>query len=121
MGNAGLFEVRGDYIFCNYRGPFELSPLHELSRAAKAFCAEQGSNRILLDLRESHGAFDIVGRFELAVRMAEEWRGSSIRLAVIGRPDQELPDHFWETAATTRGVTARVFGGEGEALEWLRG
>jgi hypothetical protein len=113
------FEDCGDYCHVRFTGPFEFESLEQARTIIQSHALQSGHNRLLFDLTASHGDLDVLPRFELAKNMAEQW-GSAIRVAVLGRADQMLPDHFWETAAKNRGVPARVFRVCQEAVDWLR-
>jgi hypothetical protein len=119
MAPTVTFEDRGTYLHCHYAGRFELKPLLELARDVRAYCAEQGQRRALIDLRDSPGTLSTLERYEHAVGMAKEPR-LGVRVALVVRPDQAYADRFWETMTRNRGMATHVSTDPTEALRWLQ-
>lgn len=118
MAAPSAMEARDSYLRCTYRGPFELAPLLDLMRDLRRYCTEHGHRRVLVDVRQSPGTLTPLARYQHAVEMAKPG-GIGARTVVLARPDQVLPDRFWETATRNRGLATRVATTEDEAQAWL--
>jgi hypothetical protein len=119
MASNVTIEARGTYLHCHYTGQFELKPLLELARDIRAYCAEHGHHRVLVDLRDSPGTLSTLERYEHAVGMAKEPR-LGVRVALVVRPDQAYADRFWETMTRNRGMATHVSTDPTDALGWLQ-
>jgi hypothetical protein len=97
---------------------FALEPLRELTREIRAYCIEHGHRRVLVDVRECSGELGTFERYEHAVEMAKPGNLGG-RTAILLRPDQVLPDRFWETLTRNRGHMTRVVTDPADALAWL--
>jgi hypothetical protein len=118
MGENVTFRIRPTYLLCHFTGPCDLPALIELTRTVREYCNEHGHRRVLVDVRESHGTFSVLARYRHAVEIAKPgWLG--IRVAIVARPDQVLPDRFWETATRNRGLDTRVVTDSEEGVAWL--
>jgi hypothetical protein len=119
MASNVTFQDCGRHVLCHYTGRFELKPLLELARDVRAYCAEHGRDRALVDLRDSQGALGTLDRYEHAVAMARERTTPGLRVALVVRPDQAYADRFWETLTRNRGLATHVLTDPSEALQWL--
>jgi hypothetical protein len=118
MESIVSFEDRGWYVRCEFRGPFELEALLALTHAVRSYCVEHGHRRVLVDVTASQGTLGALERYEHAVRMAKSGE-LGLRAVILARPDQLLPDRFWETASRNRGLAIRVVTDTENALAWL--
>ena len=118
MDPSTTFEDCGTYLRCDFRGKFELQPLLELMLAIRARCIDKGHRRVLVDVRESQGALGAFERYQHAVEMARPGN-LGVRTAILARPDQILPDRFWETVTNNRGHMTCVVTEMKDALAWL--
>jgi hypothetical protein len=71
-------------------------------------------------LSSSFATITIFDRYAMAVRWAES-AGSSLRVAVVARPEMLDPDKIALLMAQNRGANGEVFTGEAEAMAWLDG
>lgn len=76
------------------------------------------TERILIDARGLTSEISTMARLDFAHQMAEQ-RAHGFEIALIGSETAVWPDHFLENVASNRGVNARVFTMEEEALLWL--
>jgi hypothetical protein len=116
------FEVMEGY--CCYR----LSGHGPLAEAAGkvieviAFSRQQRIDKLLIDTTNwtGHGSPDTLERYTWAQAFAEAAR-STVRVAMVVRPEMMDPDNFEVTVARNRGLMGNVFDSEREALAWLLG
>ena len=116
------FEVMEGY--CRYR----LSGHGPLAEAAGkvieviAFSRQQRIDKLLIDTTNwtGHGSPDTLERYTWAQAFAEAAR-STVRVAMVVRPEMMDPDNFEVTVARNRGLMGNVFDSEREALKWLLG
>ena len=84
-----------------------------------AACAKEDCDKILFDCTPMAGNMSAVDRFEVA-----EYSASilprTLRIAVLGRQDQILPDNFFENVARNLGLTLTVFSEIDDAIKWLK-
>ena len=52
---------------------------------------------------------------------AEGVVGPTIKIAMLGRPDQRLPDDFFENMTVNRGMRLKIFDDRKKAVAWLQG
>ena len=71
----------------------------------------------MIDIRGS-AALSVAERYQIANEMGHRW-DPRLRLAVLGRLDQQLPGRPWEVATNERGLQTRTFVSEADAVEWL--
>jgi hypothetical protein len=83
-----------------------------------AACAEAECSHVLLDCRPMTGPLSVVDRFEVAEYGAQVI-DRHIKVAMLVRPDQTLPDRFFENVAVSRGVRVKVLTEPDEAGAWL--
>jgi len=114
------FEVMPDY--CCYR----LSGHGSLTEAAGkvieviTYAREQGMRQLLIDTtkwtgHKSPGTFE---RYHVAAAFTEAAR-STVKVAMVVRPEMMDPEKFEVTVARNRGLVGNVFDSEMEALAWL--
>jgi len=108
-----------DYVVVRFSGAFSPAAGREVVDAMAKASQEQGLARILLDCREMSGDLTILGRFEVAEYGARVISRDTV-VALVGREEDILPDHFFESAAQSRGVRVKVFTNDQEAVAWLR-
>ena len=114
------FEVLEGY--CCYR----LSGHGRLAAAASkvieviTFTREQGIRKLLIDTTgwTGHQSPDTLERYQFAQAFAAA-AGSTVRLAMVVRPEMMDPDKFEVTVARNSGLLGNVFDSENEALAWL--
>lgn len=114
------FEVVESH--CCYR-PTGHGPLLEAAGKiieAIHFSRKQGLRNLLIDTTNwtGHASPDTVERFTVAEAFSEAAR-SSVKLAMVVRPELMDPDKFEVTVATNRGMKGNVFDSEKDALAWL--
>jgi hypothetical protein len=84
------------------------------------FSREQKISRLLIDAQNwtGHKSPDTIERFTWAGAFAAAAR-STVKLALVVRPEMMDPDKFEVTVARNRGLMGDVFDSEKEALAWL--
>lgn len=107
-----------DYLRVTYTGAFTLEEARRTVDAMVAGCAREECDRVLLDCRAMTGDMSVINRFDVAQHGASTIP-RSVRVALLGRPDQILPDRFFENAARNRGVAVTLFTEADEAVAWL--
>jgi hypothetical protein len=108
-----------EHLRLEFRGTFTPAAAMQVVDAMIAQCLEADCTRVLLDCRSMGGRIEVVDRFEVAEYGATRLR--SVRVAVLGRADQILPDRFFEKVAVNRGLKLKVFTDSEAAEDWLRG
>jgi len=118
MSTDTVFEDRATYVAAEYSGRMVYHALPELVASVMAYCESTGHERVLLDVTKTTDELSVIDRWRAGLLMACSWR-RDIRLAVLGRPDQLLPDRFFETVTRNRGLSTGVFTDPSEAVGWL--
>jgi len=102
-----------------YSGPFSSAAVRDSVGAMLAVCTREKCAKVLFDCRPMTGEMTVLDRFE-----AGEYGASTIppsmKIAMLGREDQILPDRFFENVVRARGLDVAVFSDADEAIEWLR-
>lgn len=113
-------EVRAHdaYVEIRFTGSFSLTVARQVVDVMVAAGRKAGSSRLLLDCRAMVGPMSVTDRYEVAEYGARTIE-RHVTIAVLGRPDQILPDRFFENVAVSRGVRLRVFTDEDEAVTWI--
>jgi len=65
------------------------------------------------------GQMSVIDRFDVAEYGARTIH-ERIKVAVLGREDQILPDRFFEQVAVNRGLRLKLFTDADEAADWLQ-
>jgi len=118
MASEIRVEKVDDYLRVTYTGPFRLEEARRTVDAMVTGCARERCERVLLDCREMTGDMSVINRFDVA-QYGSLTIPRSVRIALLGRPDQILPDRFFENAARNRGVKVTVFTEGSDAVAWL--
>lgn len=114
------FEVMDGYCCYRLLGHGPLAEAASKVIEAITFSREQGIRHLLIDAtnwtgHKSPGTFE---RFTWAQAFAEAAR-STVKLALVVRPEMMDPDKFEVTVARNRGLLGNVFDSEKDALAWL--
>jgi hypothetical protein len=110
---------QGDYLHVTFSGAFSFAAAKCSIDAIVNACEEERCSSVLFDCRPMTGEMSIVDRYEIGQHGARIVP-PGIKIAMLGREDQILPDKFLETVADNRGLILRVFSDENEATEWLK-
>jgi hypothetical protein len=118
MMYAIAYEDRGDYLYVHMEGPESISAAiqfwEDLSEKAK----EEGLERFLI-VDEVTGKLSEMEIFELSVRISCLFPGAKIAYVDPKEETFEL-NKFGGLVVMNRGVLARVFRTEKEAVVWLK-
>jgi hypothetical protein len=89
---------------------------------AITFCRENKIRNLLIDTTNwtGHQSPNTLERYTWAQAFAET-AGSTVKLAMVVRPEMVDPDKFEVTVARNRGLMGNVFDSEKDALAWLLG
>jgi hypothetical protein len=122
MNTPEHFKVLPDY--CCYR-LIGHGPLTEAARKvieAITYAREQGMRKLLIDTTQwtGHRSPGTMERYEFAAAFTEAAR-STVKVAMVVRPEMMDPEKFEVTVATNRGLIGNVFDSEPDALAWLLG
>lgn len=112
-----LEELPGHLVW-RYTGPYRFPEIADAAHAIGELSAARGALRVMIDIRASAGGLSVAERYQVANEMGHRW-DPRLRLAVVGRQDQQLPDRPWEVVANERGLLTRVFVSGTEAVAWL--
>lgn len=107
------------YVRVTFSGQFTLDEAKRSIDAMVAACARERCTSVLFDCRPMSGSLTVSHRFAVAEYGASVVP-STLKVAMLGRPDQLLPDRFLENVARNRGMTMTLFTDEDEAIAWLR-
>src|SRR5258706_25686 len=110
--------------YCCYRLSGHGPLVDAASRVIEAitFSREKGIRHLLIDATNwtGHKSPDTWERFTWAQAFAAAAR-STVKLAMVVRPEMMDPDKFEVTVARNRGLLGNVFDSEKDALAWLLG
>jgi hypothetical protein len=116
------FEVMEGYCCYRLSGHGPLAEAAGKVIEAITFSREQGRHKLLIDTTNwtGHQSPDTLERYTWAQAFAEAAR-STVRVAMVVRPEMVDPDNFEVTVARNRGLMGNVFDSEKDALAWLLG
>ncbi|MBN2573972.1 MAG: hypothetical protein JXP73_05345 [Deltaproteobacteria bacterium] len=86
---------------------------------ARAEVLRHTSRRVFVDLRESSVDLTISDMAGLAKMVAGAFAGAIDRFVLLMRPQDILPEKFFEPSVSSRGVPTRVTSDLGDALHFL--
>jgi hypothetical protein len=114
------FEAKEGYGCFRLSGHGPLADAADKVVEAIEFSREQKIGRLLIDAQNwtGHKSPGILERFTWAGAFAAAAR-STVKLALVVRPELMDPDKFEVTVARNRGLMGDVFDSEKEALAWL--
>ena len=99
-------------------GPLEAAAVQVV--AAITFAREHNISKLLIDTTQwtGHESPDTLERYNVASEFAKV-ASSTVKLAMIVRPEMMDPEKFEVTVAKNRGMMGNVFDSEEDALAWL--
>ena len=107
------------YLHITFSGPFSPEAARRSVDEMAAACKRERCENVLFDCRPMSGDLSVMNRFEVAEYGALKIP-YSVKIAMLGRIDQTLPDNFFENVARNRGVTLTVFTDIDKAIKWLK-
>lgn len=114
-------EVRTDYVFAAFAGPLSLPKVHQVIRDATDTTVNSGLHRMLVDWSGVDGILSTEQRLEIveiwiARVLSKAWK-TPPKIAVCGK----FPaiNGVGAAIASNRGINARTFPDEHQALDWL--
>lgn len=119
MTDAFTIKKTEGYLLVTFFGQFTVDAAKRTVDAIVAASADEKCANVLFDCRPMIGKLSIMNRFEVA-EYAASVIPSSLKIAMLGRFDQILPDKFLENVARNRGMRLALFPDEDQAVEWLR-
>lgn len=119
MANPFTIEKAAGYLCVTFSGLFTFEAAKRSIDAMVAACAHEQCTRALFDCRPMSGTLTVSNRFDVAEYGAAVVP-ASLKVAMLGRADQMLPDRFFETVARNRGMMMTLFTDVDEAIAWLR-
>lgn len=109
-----------DYSFFRLwgHGPLEAAVVQVVD--AITFAREHDISKLLIDTTKwtGHESPDTLERYTVASEFAKV-ASSTVKLAMIVRPEMMDPEKFEVTVAKNRGMIGNVFDSERDALAWL--
>src|SRR4030095_9673576 len=114
------FEVMEGYCCYRLSGHGPLAEAAGKVIEAITFSREQRMPNLLIDTTNwtGHQSPGTLDRFTWAQAFAEAAR-STVKLAMVVRPEMMDPDKFEVTVARNRGLLGNVFDSEKDAIAWL--
>ena len=114
------FEVMEGYCCYRLSGHGPLAEAAGKVIGAITFAREQRMHKLLIDTTNwtGHDSPDTLERFTWASAFAQA-AGSTVKLAMVVRPELMDPEKFEVTVARNRGLMGNVFDSERAALAWL--
>lgn len=106
------------YLRITFSGHFSPASAKYCARAMLAASTREDCNKILFDCTPMTGDMTAVDRFEVAEYSAMVLP-HALKIAVLGRKDQILPDNFFENVSRNRGLNLVVFSDMNHAIKWL--
>jgi hypothetical protein len=85
-------------------------------------CAEQGTHKVLVDVRALEGRLSIADAFEIPTSIFPQMRDRTIlqKGAIVDLKEFEKGYKFFENVAVNRGFNIRIFPDIDEAIAWLK-
>lgn len=115
------FTAQGDCAYFRPQGPATWQSFVALLRLAMAESKAARVTKLLVNAAKlDHAPLEVTDRFSLATEIVTMW-DRSIKIVLVGRPDQLDKERFVQLVAGNRGLQLGVAGTEGEGLAWLRG
>ncbi len=108
-----------DHLRITFSGHFSPTAVRDSVDAMVAACAKENCTKVLFDCRPMTGRMTVLDRFEAGEYGASTIPGA-VKIAMLGREDQILPDKFLENVARNRHLNFALFHGVDEAMAWLR-
>lgn len=116
-----VLSLRDGYVLAEASGKRSMEDSANLARSFAKFADEHGVFNVLLIL-DLKGRLDEFQMYDLASRFEEYGLDSRFRLAIIDHNEETKPERdFMEDVVVNRGLNARVFDKEDDALAWLSG
>jgi hypothetical protein len=113
-----LIEKEG-YLHFEFAAEFSIPAAKRAVDEMVNTCMKRNCTRVLFDCRRMTGPLSTMDRFDVAQYGSEKIE-RSIRIAMLGREDQVLPDKFFENVAVNRGMDLKLFTDIDEAVGWLK-
>ena len=111
-------EVRETYLYVKGKGTFSVDGALRGFQNLVEISIKHKRQHILADLCDVSGDENVLSLYEVGVQMPKYWKG--IRsLAILNRPEQILPDRFWQNVTRNQGLNTAVFDNLPEAVTWL--
>ena len=110
-----IIEECEGYLFVKYDESIDSAALISLMEEMAGICKVKNLKKILADLRNTVGTADLFQRYELGVTGANILRG--LQLALVYRADKN--NHFAESVAVNRGLSAMITDDLEKAKHWL--
>lgn len=111
-------EARETYLYVKGRGTFSVNAALRGFQRIVALSKELNRTRVLADLCEVTDDHNVLALYEVGVQMPRYWKGIRC-LAILNRPEQILPDRFWQNVTRNQGLNTGVFDDLDEAVAWL--
>jgi len=112
-------KEKGYAVFCPV-GELSFDEMAHLMSRAVVLCRRQKIKKLLIDSTELRGFHppEISERYNLAERIAQE-AASLVKIAHVASPEWVRSGKFGVEVARNRGLDAKNFDSEPEALKWL--
>ena len=112
-----LLESRGDYLWLECRGEFDVAAARSIIVDVVAQANAQGIERVLADMRGITTTVGIGERYDLASLLART-SAARLRMAILVEPHNAFTKTF-ENTATNRGLALRTTTSLAEARAFL--
>jgi hypothetical protein len=106
------------YLHIRFCGAFSIAEALHAVEVMKDACSKENCHKVLFDCISMTGEMSIFDRYKIGEYGAEILPGI-IKIAMLGREDQRLPDNFFENVVVNRGLTLKEFSDGNEAVGWL--
>ena len=116
---SALAETSPPYLVVTVRERVTEASAVPIFEAISREVRQHGSERVLVDLRESPMQLTISDIFGVAKLTASAFAGVLQRLALLVRPQDLLSEKFFEPSVSSRGVPALVTSDTDEAKYWI--
>jgi hypothetical protein len=114
-----LHIIQGEgYLHIEFAGEFSIPAAKRSVDTMMDACMKMSCTKVLFDCRCMTGSLSTMDRYDVA-QYGSDKIDHIIRVAMLGRDDQILPDKFFENVAVNRGLTLKVFTDIDEAVAWL--
>ena len=117
MQKAVSFEDAGRFIYCKYKGPFEVSPLIDLAAEANRRLNPKKSKAVLVDVTDSRGFMGTQQRFKPGHDIST-FVNHDVKIALLARTDQTF-FRSWENVIRNQNLKTKIFTERHKAEDWL--
>ncbi len=105
------------YLLVEVHELYSFEMLREAVHQIAVHCKKENLNKVLVDLTNMNGDFNILDRYKIGLEIANTWE-RGVQVAAVAKENQV--NFLVENVAVNRGSTLSVFTKIDPALKWLQ-